>query len=91
MTDPEQVRRLVTEIPGPRSRELAARRSAAMPAKMGSTMPVFAARAGGNTPVALISSRHTLERTPLTPGTRISFSIKKYDSDFRSSAATLST
>jgi 4-aminobutyrate aminotransferase / (S)-3-amino-2-methylpropionate transaminase / 5-aminovalerate transaminase len=47
MTEPEQVRRLVTEIPGPRSRELAARRSAAMPAKMGSTMPVFAARAGG--------------------------------------------
>ena len=47
MTDLEQVRRLVTEIPGPRSRELAARRSAAMPAKMGSTMPVFAARAGG--------------------------------------------
>ena len=47
MSDPEQVRRIVTEIPGPRSRELAARRSAAMPARMGSTMPVFAAKAGG--------------------------------------------
>ncbi len=47
MSDPEQVRRVVTEIPGPRSRELAARRSAAMPANMGSTMPVFAAKAGG--------------------------------------------
>ena len=47
MSDPEQVRRLVTEIPGPKSRELAARRSAALPAKMGSTMPVFAAKAGG--------------------------------------------
>jgi 4-aminobutyrate aminotransferase/(S)-3-amino-2-methylpropionate transaminase len=43
----DQVRRLVTEIPGPRSRELAARRSAAVASGVGSTMPVFAARAGG--------------------------------------------
>src|SRR3954453_5215449 len=47
MSEIEQVRRIVTEIPGPRSLELAARRSAALPAKMGSTMPVFAAKAGG--------------------------------------------
>ena len=42
-----QVRRLVTEVPGPRSRELAARRSAAVSAGVGSVMPVYAAAAGG--------------------------------------------
>src|SRR5690349_10553465 len=42
-----QVRRLVTEVPGPRSRALAARRSAAVSAAVGSTMPVYAAAAGG--------------------------------------------
>ncbi|NEK85118.1 4-aminobutyrate--2-oxoglutarate transaminase [Blastococcus saxobsidens] len=43
----EQVRRLVTEIPGPRSRELAARRAAALPAGLTSAQPVFAAAGGG--------------------------------------------
>ncbi len=42
-----QVRRLVTEVPGPRSRELARRRAAAVSASVGSTMPVYAAAAGG--------------------------------------------
>ncbi len=42
-----QVRRLVTEVPGPRSRELARRRSAAVSAAIGSTMPVYATAAGG--------------------------------------------
>ena len=42
-----QVRRLVTEVPGPRSRELAARRSAAVSSAVGSIMPVYAAAAGG--------------------------------------------
>jgi len=42
-----QVRRLVTEVPGPRSRELAARRSAAVSAGVGSVMPVYVAAAGG--------------------------------------------
>jgi 4-aminobutyrate aminotransferase/(S)-3-amino-2-methylpropionate transaminase len=42
-----QERRLVTEVPGPRSRALAARRSAAVSAAVGSTMPVYAAAAGG--------------------------------------------
>lgn len=42
-----QERRLVTEIPGPRSRELAARRAAAVAAGVGGTMPVYAAAAGG--------------------------------------------
>ncbi|AEF41190.1 4-aminobutyrate--2-oxoglutarate transaminase [Hoyosella subflava] len=43
----EQIRRLVTEVPGPRSRELAARRSAALPAGLASAAPVYAAAAGG--------------------------------------------
>src|SRR4051794_21582591 len=43
----EQVRRLVTPIPGPRSQALAARRSAAVPAGIVSGQPVFAAVAGG--------------------------------------------
>ncbi|WP_052852079.1 4-aminobutyrate--2-oxoglutarate transaminase [Streptomyces avicenniae] len=42
-----QRRRLVTEIPGPRSRELMARKTAAVAAGVGSVMPVFARRAGG--------------------------------------------
>ncbi|MGY1747326.1 4-aminobutyrate--2-oxoglutarate transaminase [Blastococcus sp. SYSU D00695] len=50
LTDPgavAQERRLVTEIPGPRSRELAARRSAAVTSAVGSVLPVYVARAGG--------------------------------------------
>jgi len=43
----EQTRRLVTEIPGPNSLELTKRRTAAVSAAVGVTMPVFAARAGG--------------------------------------------
>jgi 4-aminobutyrate aminotransferase/(S)-3-amino-2-methylpropionate transaminase len=42
-----QERRLVTEIPGPRSRELAARRAASVSAGVGTTLPVFIQRAGG--------------------------------------------
>jgi 4-aminobutyrate aminotransferase / (S)-3-amino-2-methylpropionate transaminase / 5-aminovalerate transaminase len=42
-----QQRRLVTEIPGPISRELAARRGGAVARGVSSTMPVFAAAAGG--------------------------------------------
>ena len=41
--------------------------------------------------VHLISSRQTLERTPLTPGIRISVSSRKSDSDFRSRATTFNT
>jgi 4-aminobutyrate aminotransferase/(S)-3-amino-2-methylpropionate transaminase len=44
-----QHRRVVTEIPGPRSRELMARRRDAIPAAVGTTLPVFAARAQGGT------------------------------------------
>ena len=42
-----QQRRLVTEIPGPVSRELMARRSQAVARGVSSTMPVFATAAGG--------------------------------------------
>lgn len=42
-----QQRRLVTEMPGPRSVELMTRKHAAVAPGVGTTMPVFAARAGG--------------------------------------------
>src|SRR3954451_485747 len=45
-TVPQQ-RRLVTAIPGPRSQALMDRRPAAVPAAVGTTLPVFAARAAG--------------------------------------------
>jgi 4-aminobutyrate aminotransferase / (S)-3-amino-2-methylpropionate transaminase / 5-aminovalerate transaminase len=42
-----QERRLVTEVPGPRSRALTARRAAAVSSAVGSVLPVFVERAGG--------------------------------------------
>src|SRR5215203_2067261 len=42
-----QERRLVTEIPGPRSLERMERRTAAVSAGVGTTLPVFVERAGG--------------------------------------------
>ncbi|MCU4184041.1 4-aminobutyrate--2-oxoglutarate transaminase [Acidiferrimicrobium sp. IK] len=42
-----QQRRLVTPIPGPRSQELAARRSAAVAPGVSSTLPVYVERGGG--------------------------------------------
>ncbi|WP_055481686.1 4-aminobutyrate--2-oxoglutarate transaminase [Sphaerimonospora mesophila] len=42
-----QERRLVTEIPGPRSREMFARKQSAVPAGIGTTLPVFVTHAGG--------------------------------------------
>ena len=42
-----QERRLVTEVPGPRSRELAARRAAAVTSAVGSVLPVYVERAAG--------------------------------------------
>jgi 4-aminobutyrate aminotransferase/(S)-3-amino-2-methylpropionate transaminase len=47
VTTPEQSRQLVTEIPGPRSAELAGRKAAAVARGVGTTMPVYARRAGG--------------------------------------------
>jgi 4-aminobutyrate aminotransferase / (S)-3-amino-2-methylpropionate transaminase / 5-aminovalerate transaminase len=47
MTELPQERRLVTEIPGPRSRELQARKAAAVTTAVGTVMPVYAAAAGG--------------------------------------------
>ncbi len=46
-SDLPQERRLVTELPGPRSRELMARRTAAVSAGVSGMMPVFVERAGG--------------------------------------------
>ncbi len=43
----EQARKLVTEIPGPRSRALWERRERAVPAGVGTTLPVFVERAEG--------------------------------------------
>ena len=43
----EQTRKLLTPVPGPMSIELGRRRKAAVSTAVGSTMPVFAARAGG--------------------------------------------
>ncbi|MGO4757089.1 aminotransferase class III-fold pyridoxal phosphate-dependent enzyme, partial [Streptomyces sp. 2MCAF27] len=42
-----QERRIVTAIPGPKSQELLARKTAAVASGVGTVMPVFAARAGG--------------------------------------------
>jgi len=47
MSELPQERRLVTEIPGPRSRELQARKAAAVSSAVGTMMPVYAAAAGG--------------------------------------------
>ncbi len=43
----EQQRRLVTEVPGPRSQALHARKQAAVSAGIGTTLPVYVDRAGG--------------------------------------------
>ncbi len=43
----EQVRRIVTDVPGPRSQELAARRSSALPAGLTSGANIYTAAAGG--------------------------------------------
>ncbi len=47
MTAVEQTRQLVTAIPGPRSSDLISRKSAAVARGVGTTMPVYAARAAG--------------------------------------------
>src|SRR5215207_2312089 len=44
---PDQRRRLVTAIPGPRSRELAARKAGAVASGVGTMLPVYVERAGG--------------------------------------------
>ncbi|WP_328916502.1 MULTISPECIES: 4-aminobutyrate--2-oxoglutarate transaminase [unclassified Streptomyces] len=47
MTELPQERRLVTAVPGPKSQELLARKSAAVAHGVGVTLPVFVTRAGG--------------------------------------------
>src|SRR3954451_15104106 len=45
--DLPQERKVVTEIPGPKSQELHARRGAAVASGVGSVLPVYVAAAGG--------------------------------------------
>ncbi|MBY8879495.1 4-aminobutyrate--2-oxoglutarate transaminase [Actinacidiphila acidipaludis] len=47
MTEVPQERKLVTAVPGPKSQELLARKSAAVANGVGVTLPVFVTRAGG--------------------------------------------
>jgi 4-aminobutyrate aminotransferase / (S)-3-amino-2-methylpropionate transaminase / 5-aminovalerate transaminase len=54
---PEQSRRLVTEIPGPRSLKLINRKAAAVARGVGTTMPVYAVRAGGGIVVDVDGNR----------------------------------
>ena len=56
----DQHRMLVTELPGPRSRELMERKVGAVAAGVGTTMPVFAARAGGGV-VVDVDGNHLID------------------------------
>jgi 4-aminobutyrate aminotransferase/(S)-3-amino-2-methylpropionate transaminase len=56
----DQHRLLVTELPGPRSRDLMERKLAAVAAGVGTTMPVFAARAGGGV-VVDVDGNHLID------------------------------
>ncbi len=47
MSHPEQSRHLATTIPGPKSEALSGRKMAAVARGVGTTMPVYATRAGG--------------------------------------------
>jgi 4-aminobutyrate aminotransferase/(S)-3-amino-2-methylpropionate transaminase len=55
-----QERRLVTELPGPRSRELMRRKQDAVAPGVGTTMPVFAERAGGGI-VVDVDGNHVID------------------------------
>src|SRR3990170_3757544 len=55
-----QERRLVTELPGPRSRALMERKHAAVAAGVGTTMPVFAERAAGGV-VVDVDGNHLID------------------------------
>ena len=52
-----QVRRVVTEIPGPKSKALLERRTNAVSASLGMTMPVFVSAAGGGVIVDVDGNR----------------------------------
>ena len=57
---PEQCRRLVTEVPGPLSRALQQRRDQALPKGLGTMLPVFVERAGGGV-VVDIDGNHLID------------------------------
>src|SRR5664279_4697829 len=46
-TQPEQRRKVVTDLPGPISRALQQRRQGAVPRGLGTSLPIFVERAGG--------------------------------------------
>jgi len=52
-----QERRLVTQIPGPRSRELLARHEAAVARGLSVTLPVFVTQAGGGVVIDVDGNR----------------------------------
>ena len=56
----EQVRRLITEIPGPRSVELHKRKTAAVSAGLGTALPVYVERAGGGV-VVDVDGNHLID------------------------------
>jgi 4-aminobutyrate aminotransferase/(S)-3-amino-2-methylpropionate transaminase len=55
-----QHRALVTELPGPRSRALMERKTAAVASGVGATMPVFAAKTGGGV-VVDVDGNHLID------------------------------
>jgi 4-aminobutyrate aminotransferase/(S)-3-amino-2-methylpropionate transaminase len=57
---PVQRRHLVTPVPGPRSRELAARKAAAVAAGIGTMLPVYIERAGGGV-VVDVDGNHLID------------------------------
>jgi 4-aminobutyrate aminotransferase/(S)-3-amino-2-methylpropionate transaminase len=59
-TSVPQERRLVTALPGPRSQALMARKAGAVAAGVGTTMPVFAERAGGGV-VVDVDGNHLID------------------------------
>ena len=65
MTDQiPQRRQLVTAVPGPRSQDLMARKAAAVADGVGTTMPVFADRAGGGVVVDIDGNGFSTECEP---------------------------
>ena len=52
-----QRRELRTPLPGPKSQELAARRSAVVSTGVGTTLPVYVARAGGGVVLTSTATR----------------------------------
>jgi 4-aminobutyrate aminotransferase/(S)-3-amino-2-methylpropionate transaminase len=59
---PQQCRKLFTELPGPLSRALQQRRNEALPRGLGTTVPIFVARAGGGV-IVDVDGNHLIDLT----------------------------